>query len=61
MNSIEIEYRCECGKVFKRKDNLNAHEKAVHKKIKVQCKGCNRFFHPTSLSRHMREKCGNGN
>lgn len=51
-------YLCECGLSFKRKDHLTTHKKALHDKSKVKCEHCNKFFHPLSLGRHMKEKCG---
>lgn len=54
-------YLCQCGASFKRKDHLTTHTKALHDKNKVKCKQCNQFFHPLSLGRHMKEKCGRFN
>lgn len=41
-----------CNRSFKRKDNLTAHIKSVHEKLKKLCMFCKKKYHPSSLKRH---------
>lgn len=41
-----------CLLVFNRKDNLTAHNKTVHQKVKVPCPVFFKEFHPSALKKH---------
>lgn len=57
-------YECaECGKMFGRKDSLRRHDQMEHKGNRISCPGCQRYFRPDYLTKHLasaqRESCRN--